>query len=79
MKPFVPFDGWSYSLLLGFYLGDGCVSSTTRSYQLRVILDDHYPAVIDDCAMAIMLSRRHEVNVHVRPRKTTSSAASGAA
>ena len=28
------------------------------------------PSVIDDCVMAITLSLRHEVNVHVRPRKT---------
>ncbi len=70
MTPFVPFDGWSYSLLLGFYLGDGCVSWTGRSHQLRVILDCRYPDVIEDCVMAMTLSLRHEVNVHVRPRKT---------
>ena len=70
MKPFVPFDAWSYSLLLGFYLGDGCVSCANRSSQLRVVLDGQYPEVIDDCVMAITLSLRHEVNIHVRPRKT---------
>ena len=70
MQRFVPFDGWAYSLLLGLYLGDGCVSSTGRSYQLRVVLDGLYPEVIDDCVMAITLSLRKEVNVHVRPRRT---------
>ena len=58
MQRFVPFDGWAYSLLLGLYLGDGCVSSTGRSYQLRVVLDGLYPEVIDDCVMAITLSLR---------------------
>jgi hypothetical protein len=70
MQRFVPFDGWAYSLLLGLYLGDGCVSSTGRSYQLRVVLDGLYPDVIDDCVMAITLSLRKEVNVYVRPRRT---------
>jgi hypothetical protein len=69
-EPFSPFDGWSYSLLLGYYLGDGCVASTGTSYQLRVILDGLYPDVIDDCVMAITLSMREEVNVIVRPRPT---------
>jgi hypothetical protein len=66
MECFVPFDGWSYSLLLGLYLGDGCVSGS----QLRVVLDGLYPDVIDDCVMAITLGLRKPVNVHVRPRRT---------
>jgi hypothetical protein len=45
------------------------VSSTGRTYQLRVVLDGLYPGVIEDCVMAITLSLRDEVNVHVRPRK----------
>jgi len=69
-EPFSPFDGWSYSLLLGYYLGDGCVASTGTSYQLRVILDGLYPDVINDCVMAITLSMREEMNVIVRPRPT---------
>jgi hypothetical protein len=36
----------------------------------RVVLDGLYPEIIDDCVMAITLSLRKEVNVHVRPRKT---------
>ena len=68
-EPFSPFDGWSYSLLLGYYLGDGCVASTGTSYQLRVILDGLYPDVIETCVMAITLSLVDEVNVRVRPRK----------
>src|ERR1700710_1345233 len=42
MQRFVPFDGWAYSLLLGLYLGDGCVSGS----QLRIVLDyKHWPLV----------------------------------
>jgi hypothetical protein len=67
-ESFLPFDDWAYSLLLGFYLGDGCVTSTGTSYQLRVILDGLYPEVIEDCVMAITLSLLDEVNVHVRPK-----------
>jgi len=70
VKPFSAFDAWSYSLLLGYYLGDGCISGTNRSFQLRIVLDGRYPAVIDDCVMAITLSVRHAMNVHVRPRLT---------
>jgi hypothetical protein len=69
-EPFSPFDGWSYSLLLGYYLGDGCVASTGTSSQLRVILDGLYPDVIETCVMAITLSLVDEVNVLVRPRNT---------
>jgi hypothetical protein len=38
-----PPDRWSYSYLLGMYLGDGCVSSTGSSYQLVVACDAAYP------------------------------------
>src|SRR3954452_18431184 len=67
-ESFLPFDHWAYGLLLGFYLGDGCVTSTGTSYQLRVILDGLYPEVIEDCVMSITLSLLDEVNVHVRPK-----------
>jgi len=64
-----PPDRWSYALLLGFYLGDGCISSPGRTHQLRVVLDGIYPSTIDDCAMAMqltLLSRR----VHIRPTRS---------
>ena len=38
-----PPDPWSYSYLLGMYLGDGCVSSTRASFQLVVVCDAAYP------------------------------------
>jgi hypothetical protein len=51
-----PPDSWSYSYLLGMYLGDGCVSATARSYQLVVVCDASYPDIIEDCATAMMLT-----------------------
>lgn len=58
-------DAHSYATLLGFYLGDGCINRTARSYQLRVVLDGIYPAVIDECATAVMLAVLPRA-VHVR-------------
>ena len=58
---------WSYSYLLGMYLGDGCVSATGRSYQLVIACDAAYPGIIEDCATAIMLTllpRRVRRNPH---------------
>jgi hypothetical protein len=39
-----------YAALLGFYLGDGCVSRAPRHFALRVSCDATYPQVIDDVA-----------------------------
>ena len=69
-----PPDRWSYSYLLGMYLGDGCVSATSRTYQLVVACDADYPDIIDDCAAAVMLTllprhvqrNRHRVHRCVR-------------
>src|SRR3954452_21406947 len=35
-----------YSELLGFYLGDGCISQLPRTYSLRISLDANYPLVV---------------------------------
>jgi hypothetical protein len=51
-----PPDPWSYSYLLGMYLGDGCVSASRRTYQLVVVCDASYPGIIEDCAAAMMLT-----------------------
>jgi hypothetical protein len=51
-----PPDPWSYSYLLGMYLGDGCVSKTSRSYQLVIACDGVYPDIIDDVSAAVMLT-----------------------
>ena len=62
-----PPDPWSYSYLLGMYLGDGCVSRTSRTYQLVVVCDAAYPTIIEDCWTAMMLTllpRRVGCNPH---------------
>jgi hypothetical protein len=40
----------AYSALLGYYLGDGCVSRLGRTYSLRVTCDAVYPGIIEDVA-----------------------------
>ena len=41
-------DEASYSALLGFYLGDGCLSSAARYVAFRVSCDAGWPGVVDD-------------------------------
>jgi len=38
----------TYAALLGFYLGDGCVSRTARTFVLRVSCDQRLPGIIHD-------------------------------
>ena len=77
-----PPDPWSYSYLLGMYLGDGCVSHTGRnrqSFQLVVTCDAAYPDIIEDCAAAMMLTLlprrvgRHPHRIHRCVRVSASS------
>lgn len=43
-----------YSYLLGFYLGDGCLSLGRRGvYRLRIKTDARYPQIIAECAAAM--------------------------
>lgn len=43
-----------YSYLLGFYLGDGCISKAKRGvFRLRITTDSRYPAIIAECARAM--------------------------
>ena len=51
-----PPDPWSYSYLLGMYLGDGYISTVPRSFQLVIACDGAYPDIIDDCDAAMMLT-----------------------
>jgi hypothetical protein len=51
-----PADAYSYSYLLGAYLGDGYVGKIRRSYQLVITLDAVYPDIIEECRAAIVLS-----------------------
>jgi hypothetical protein len=62
-----PPDPFSYSYLLGIYLGDGCVTSARRTYQIVIACDAAYPRIIDDCATAMtltMLPLRVHRNLH---------------
>jgi hypothetical protein len=67
-----PPERWSYSYLLGMYLGDGCVSSTGSSYQLVVACDTAYPQIIEDCWAAMMLTLLPK-RVHCNPRRADRS------
>jgi|SRR5215216_3332295 len=43
-----------YAYLLGLYLGDGWLSSHPRGvYRLRIVLDDRYPGIIEECRHAV--------------------------
>jgi hypothetical protein len=49
-----------YSYLLGFYLGDGCLSLGRRGvYRLRIKTDSRYPEVIAECAGAMQAVMPH--------------------
>jgi len=52
-----PPDSWSYSYLLGIYLGDGCLSVRPGGgAQLQVACDAAYPGLVEDCWAAIVLT-----------------------
>lgn len=49
-----PEDPAAYAYLLGFYLGDGCISAGRRDvYAMRIVCDNAWPGVIDACEEAI--------------------------
>lgn len=53
-------DQGAYSYLLGMYLGDGYLSAMPRGvYKLRIVLDQRYPLIIEECAQAM-----HDVRPH---------------
>lgn len=41
-------DGPAYAALLGYYLGDGCISRHARHYSLRVSCDATYMGIVED-------------------------------
>jgi hypothetical protein len=52
--------GASYSYLLGFYLGDGCLSRGRRDvFKLRIKTDSRYPRIIAECAAAMQAVMPH--------------------
>jgi hypothetical protein len=52
-----PLDEKAYSALLGFYLGDGCLSAARRTYSLRITCDAGQPRVIDDVTRSLVAVR----------------------
>jgi hypothetical protein len=63
---FSPPDPLSYSYLLGWYLGDGCVSAIRTTFQLVITCDALYQTLIDDCWAAVQLTNPDR-RVYVRP------------
>jgi hypothetical protein len=69
-----PADDFSYSYLLGAYLGDGYVACTGRTYQLVVSLDAAFPQIVAECVEATVLAlptaspktRRHRTHRLIR-------------
>jgi len=55
-----------YALLLGFYLGDGCISKQRRTFSLRVSCDAGYPGIIDRVSRAVEAVHRSGRVCHVR-------------
>jgi hypothetical protein len=44
-----------YSYLLGMYLGDGCISTTSKGvHKLRIACDMRYPIIIPDVSIAML-------------------------
>ncbi len=48
-----PVPGAAYSSLLGYYLGDGCISAFQGHTTLRVSCDARLPGIIDDVSLAV--------------------------
>jgi hypothetical protein len=48
-----PTDEAAYARLLGYYLGDGCLSLVRGYFALRVSCDSNYPAIIEDVSTSI--------------------------
>lgn len=59
-------DAAAYSLLLGFYLGDGCISQAARCQVLRVSCDAKYVGIIDDVSRAVKAVRPDGAIHHVK-------------
>ena len=59
-------DAWSYSYLLGMYLGDGWVGPTSRAIRISFSLDLAYPEIIEETVTAVWLAALG-ARVTVRP------------
>ena len=58
--PWTPYDAWSYSYLLGLYLGDGSVIRHARAERLVITLDGIYPEIIEDAVASVQLAVPHQ-------------------
>lgn len=54
-------DPATYAYLLGLYLGDGHIVQLGRTYTLRIVLDQKYPIIIQECAAALRCIRGGKV------------------
>ena len=63
-------DPEACAALLGYYLGDGCISPARRCFVLRVSCDATYPGVIADVRASI-LGVRPAATVHLVPAPGT--------
>jgi hypothetical protein len=61
-----PLDESAYAALLGYYLGDGCLSSAARHHTLRVSCDETYPGIVHDVSTTIERVRPGSRVFHVR-------------
>jgi hypothetical protein len=61
-----PLDAQAYAALLGYYLGDGCISRMPRCFALRVSCDTKYPGIIDDINACVVVVRPMIRIHHVR-------------
>jgi len=50
-------DEQAYAALLGFYLGDGCLSEAPRCFALRISCDARHEGVIEDVASSLTTVR----------------------
>ena len=66
-----PFDDFSYSYLLGLYLGDGHVAPATHTANLTITLDAAYPEIVEDATAAVQLAAPND---RVRVRRHASHA-----
>jgi hypothetical protein len=56
--PRPPEDPAAYAYLLGLYLGDGCINAHRKGVHImRVVLDNAWPGVIDECEAALRAAR----------------------
>lgn len=56
-------NGSDYVYMLGLYLGDGCVTNTSRSHQLVITLDSRYPELVAECAETLGRISPNKVSV----------------